>query len=72
MLGLTVKLKWTCIACKLLGYMNKKKLIALFNEIWSAKIRRHGAEVSAEAKWKVQIGWNEDFKKPIPVFHAIY
>jgi len=42
-----------------LGYMNKKKSIALFNKIWSAKIRRH-AEFSAKAKWKVQIGWNED------------
>jgi len=41
------------------SYLNKKKSIAKFDDIWLAKKRKH-SEISSEATRKVPPGWNED------------
>jgi len=41
------------------SYLNKKKSVAKFDDIWLAKKRKH-AEISSEATCKVPPGWNED------------
>jgi len=41
------------------NYIDKKKSVTTFDEIWSAKRKRH-SEVSSEATRKVPPGWTED------------
>jgi len=41
------------------NYLNKKKSVATFDDIWLAKKQKH-SEISSEAKCKVPPGWNEE------------